>query len=231
MNAKQLNPLDLTLTISLSEADEDRMQLVYASQLYQTFFAVFGAFDVDRTDPNDLKLKGIVLQLINYKGMINLGIIGVSNPIIIENGIEIRFKVKAMMPSGILKYYGFDEAVPVKNSDRIDFQRVLEPIDVKPYTGVGDNLVHDCEFFERDGLYNRKRTLRLDDDNVKGFISHDSDGELRRWLSTPATLERNDARMANTIKYHSGILIIPHKQVIPKAPGGRCPKSKSIAKY
>ena len=159
MNAKQLNPLDLTLTISLNEADENRMQLVYASQLYQTFFAVFGVFDMDRTDPDTLKLKGISLQLINYKGMINLGIIGVSNPVIIDDGIEIRFMIKAMMPSGVLKYYGFDEAVPVKNSDRIDFQRVLEPIDVKPFTGVGDNLVHDCEFFERDGLYNRKRTL------------------------------------------------------------------------
>ncbi|WP_074408800.1 MULTISPECIES: hypothetical protein [Aquimarina] len=230
MNTKQLNPLDLTLTISLNEADEDRMQLVYASQLYQTFFAVFGAFDMDRTDPNVLKLKGIALQLVNYKGMINLGIIGVSNPMITDDGIEIRFKIKAMMPSGILKYYGFDEAVPVKNSDRIDFQRVLDPIDVKPYTGVGDSLVHDSEFFERDGLYNRKRTLRLDDDTIEDFIPHDSDGELRRWLSTPTTLKRKDETRANSITYHSGILITK-KQVIPKAPGGRCPKSKSIAKY
>lgn len=230
MNTKRLNPLDLTLTISLNEADENRMQLVYASQLYQTFFAVFGAFDVDRTDPNALKLKGVALQLINYKGMINLGIIGVSNPVIIDEGIEIRFKIKAMMPSGILKYYGFDEVVLVKNSDRIDFQRVLEPIDVKPYTGVGDNLVHDCEFFERDGLYNRKRTLRLDDDTIEDFIPYDSDGELRRWLSTPTTLERRNARTANIIKYHTGKLIT-QEQIIPKAPGGRCPKSKSIAKY
>ncbi len=230
MNTKQLNPLDLTLTISLNEADENRMQLVYASQLYQTFFAVFGAFDVDRADPNALTLKGIALQLINYKGMINLGIIGVSDPVIIDDGIEIRFKIKAMTPSGILKYYGFDKAVSVKNSDRIDFQRVLEPIDVKPYTGVGDNLVHDSEFFERDGLYNRKRTLRLDDDTIEDFIPYDSDGELRRWLSTPTSLEGRSTRTANIIKYHTGKLIT-QEQIIPKAPGGRCPKSKSIAKY
>ena len=56
-----IDPVDLTVTISFKKEDENRMQLVYASQVYQTFFAVFAAFDLDRKEPQALKLKGIYL--------------------------------------------------------------------------------------------------------------------------------------------------------------------------
>ena len=229
MKTKQINPLNLTLTISLKEEDDSRMQLVYASQVYQTFFCVFGAFEIDRTNPMNLKLQGVHLQLINYKGLLNLGIVGVSNPIRTGNGVEIIFKIKASVPSGIMKYYQFDEAIVIKNGKHIDFHRILEPMDVDPVRGVSGSNVYDTEFYERDGLYNRKRTVRLDVDS-ENFSKQENQAEIARWFKSPKELSIKESFKLNKVKYHQGELI-KWESVIVKAPGARCPKSSNIANY
>ncbi len=237
MKTKKLNPLNLTLTVSLSKADESRMQLVYASQVYQTFFCVFGAFDIDRSETDALKIKGVYLQLINYKGALNLGITGVSDPqtlsIIrdtktINTGLQINFKIKAMEESAIVKYYGFNEAKTLQNANDLFFQRVLEPLDTEKTRGITPNGIFDSEFYERDGLYTRKKTLRLDEDSTEGFWNFDK--ENRRWHKAPNKIEAIAKIQTKETTYHTGEAV-EIETLAPRAPGGRCPKSKSIAKY
>ena len=230
MNTK-LNPTELTLTLSLKEEDEQRMQLVYASQLYQTFFAIFAVFDIDRTDPNSLKLKGVYLELINYKGIIDIGIVGVQEPKINDNSIEIKFKVKALHESAVLKYYKFNSVKTVKNNidSQINFSRVLEPMNSDYETGINAHNVFDVEFYERDGLFTRKRTLRLDEEDERDFkVSHHNG--LRRRYRNPQTITAPN-RFHSKANYIEGVAVQLDTNSKTKAPGGRCPKSINIVRY
>ncbi len=58
-------------------ANNDDYQSIYASQLYGTFFAVYAKFKVEDKDPDDeiYKLTGLRLKILNYKGIVNLGIV------------------------------------------------------------------------------------------------------------------------------------------------------------
>ncbi|MGH1388294.1 hypothetical protein [Kordia sp.] len=228
----KLNPSKLTLTISLKEEDEERMQLVYASQLYQTFFAVFASFDIDRTDPNLLKLKGVYLELINYKGIINLGIVGILDPIFIDNGIEIKLKIKALHESGVLKYYKFTSPKIIKNNtdSQINFARVLEPIANNHITGTNENHIFDSEFFERDGLFNRKKIRRLEEEDDDDFEAINQNNLQLRY-SNPSVLRA--PALQNRVKenYIHGVEVKIESPPIDKAPGGRCPKSINIVTY
>ena len=55
--------------VFLNEQNNDRYQLVYSSQLYGTFFSVYGKFTVSNNT-----LKAVKLKLINYKGVLNLNL-------------------------------------------------------------------------------------------------------------------------------------------------------------
>lgn len=67
--------MELIGNVNLSNPKD--YQSIYASQLYGTFFAVYGKFTVEDTDPSDgiYKLLNLRLKILNYKGIINLGII------------------------------------------------------------------------------------------------------------------------------------------------------------
>ena len=74
--------MDFSSNIVLSANDSMRIQAIYASQLYGTFFGVFANFNVEKfvdsdgkTDKNKLIITKINFTLINYKGEKNIKII------------------------------------------------------------------------------------------------------------------------------------------------------------
>lgn len=73
--------MDFSSNISLS--DGSRIQTIYASQLYGTFFGIFAKFDVSQTTFNGTKkskyIEKIKFTLINFKGNLNLEIVGAGN--------------------------------------------------------------------------------------------------------------------------------------------------------
>ena len=68
------HPIDWTTTTFITTVDlknaGNSYHFLYASQLYGTFFSIFGKFDFD---PNTLLVRSIDLQLLNYKGVVNIG--------------------------------------------------------------------------------------------------------------------------------------------------------------
>lgn len=71
------NKTDLVTCVDLNhtkpndpEKFKDVYHFLYASQVYQTLFAVYGKFEFS---VNDLKVKGVDLQLLNYQGLMNVG--------------------------------------------------------------------------------------------------------------------------------------------------------------
>lgn len=73
--------MDYSSNINLN--DSKRVQTIYASQLYGTFFGIFATFDVTKTitsgNSKTKKITGINFNLINYKGPLNLEISWVGN--------------------------------------------------------------------------------------------------------------------------------------------------------
>lgn len=56
---------------SIKIQDSSRMQFLYASQNYGSFYCVFSRFHIENN-----KLKTIDFEIINYKGMLNMGFLG-----------------------------------------------------------------------------------------------------------------------------------------------------------
>lgn len=67
---------DYTGNIILNEKYNNRRQSLYASQSYGTFYSLFGKFEVKDFSTNSTKLKSLNLELINYKGLLNMEIAG-----------------------------------------------------------------------------------------------------------------------------------------------------------
>ena len=65
-----------TVDLNLKQwAKNPAEQLVYASSLYGTLFAVYATFDTEESGDERI-LKLMHLRLYNYKGFVNIGFIG-----------------------------------------------------------------------------------------------------------------------------------------------------------
>lgn len=63
---------DYAMYYKVNEENKEKWQLVLASQFYGTFFCIYGMF-IPSSDGNTL--ESIKFKLVNYKGIINLGIL------------------------------------------------------------------------------------------------------------------------------------------------------------
>ena len=66
--------LSISGTVSFKNDSSNRWQTVYSSSLYGTMFSLFGKFDYDETK---LTLNKVLFRIVNYKGLIDLGIVSV----------------------------------------------------------------------------------------------------------------------------------------------------------
>jgi len=54
------------------ESSSNRLQTLYSSQSYNSFYSIFGRFDITKNDSGSFSLSTCNLEIINYKGPINM---------------------------------------------------------------------------------------------------------------------------------------------------------------
>lgn len=176
MNA--IKDLTLVSTVELMNRGDSTYHFVYASQLYQTLFAVYAKFIGDPIILPDKRkvfsISGITLKLINYKGNINIGF--TSHDADWEPDTStLTFGVRGISTT-VDKDIEFEDHIIVEDGKRfpIIFSRVLFPLpDFEGYledrngSSVNGSQIKseppisqlfDTEFNDRDGIdfYNRE---------------------------------------------------------------------------
>ncbi len=209
---------ELELTLSFDFSNKNHFQLVYTSQLYETFFGIFARFQTSKSTKNhETSLEGVELFLINYKGIINLGIIGISNPIKNDNDGSINFhlKIKAFEADSIIKKFVFDKTETITNNSKLIFNRTLEQF-ANDDLGVS-NFAFDTEFYDRDGLTLLKKEYRYDDIPSDDFQTiPNTNHRIRVSTGKPPAIK------APTIRFLSPIATDNNKTTVD----GRCPRSR-----
>ena len=67
----ELHPKFTPIILNIQKTNTDDHQLIYASQLYGTFFTVSACLKINEKN----ELTGMLLTLVNYKGLLNIGIL------------------------------------------------------------------------------------------------------------------------------------------------------------
>lgn len=155
------NFFSLYLNLDVTKKSEN-YQIVYASQLYGTFFGV-GA-KIDLTDDCST-ITGIHLALNNYKGLYNIGILNhTANTWRIEDKVGIivlHLKAYNGLNNGELVKkisLNLSDEIPVADIDSIFTTRDLHSFTVAdPIENHLEEATFDSEFFERNGRFIRRR--------------------------------------------------------------------------
>jgi hypothetical protein len=144
------------IAINVCKNQTKKHQFLYASQLYGTFFAVFGKLEIKES-----KLCAIHLRLVNYKGNVRLGMEHATSKSWKKHakGHKIKLYLKANDPTTVK---GFDQDLKIDcniDSDlsqlkSLVIQRELSPM--YPEITIEEQLnqeVFDSEFYVKDGLF------------------------------------------------------------------------------
>ncbi len=178
--------IDFSSNVSLKPEDKDRFQFVYDTQLYMTFFGVYGRFTC-APDDDGIEIKQIDFIGINYKGLLNLKIDEVE--LDEDDGVDLSKKrdldIKLYLrvtfePRPKTDIYEFqpDKKVVVEPGKVLTINRELRPM----YSGSSNNIVEraivnghfDSEFYVRDGMFIRER---LENGNNTIFTTADFVGD------------------------------------------------------
>lgn len=144
-----------SLLVNLNKNDTTNHQLVYASQLYGTFFAVGAKLSVEGNN-----LTGIELALNNYKGLYNVGLMTTTRNtwhiedrtgVIVlhlkadngQNTDQLTRKLKMHLPSDI----------SFTSLDYLFVTRELHPMSNKSLVEHLDENIFDSEFYTRNGSF------------------------------------------------------------------------------
>ncbi len=138
-------------TVVLSEDRKDDFQFLVASQLYGTFFGIYGQF-IGKCNNGKATVEKIVFRIINYKGIVNLGI------------ADIKFKPASKKIKFIITLRGLGSIVQnvtfkpdpgpliLNQKNEIVIERQLQS-----FIGSNDEIfssgTFDEEFYFRDGLF------------------------------------------------------------------------------
>lgn len=152
--------MQFSKTISLGTED-NRFQLIYATHLYGTLFGLFSRFQTAEED-GTLIIKQIDFYGINYKGPINLGI----NKIDINDDdsdlLRIDLKLQAddtEIHTREINKKGLN--IPISANQSLLVERELLPMQgdttLPDEVRAFKNGKFDSEFFERDGLFVKKK--------------------------------------------------------------------------
>ncbi len=218
----------LALPYSFKKEHNDKMQFIYASQLYGTFFGIFAQFETTPNTNDSVFLDKVYLKLINYKGIVNLGITQISNPFIYEKKLHINIKVKAFQDANKPLLFLFTTRQSIANNQELIINRELDSFAANTTLGLGDNYAFDSEFFERDGYYCRSNTNRFDSIPSGEFTENEERGVFYRFDST--TKPNQQRVISNNVTYLDPEPIPINKEGIPKLiEGGRCPRTNLFA--
>ena len=142
------------INFSTKHQPQDYYQSIYSSQSYGTFFIVYANFKTTE-DENNYYVKEIKLKIINYKGLINIGIENASfikefDADDISLGGTLKITLKAL-DKDEADVHCCDENHPFpKNNSYLFVDRKLSKMHPQ---GVNfENGIFDEEFFYRDGI-------------------------------------------------------------------------------
>ncbi len=142
-------------TVVLSESRKEHFQFVFASQVYGTFFGIYSKFEVEK-QASGVLVKKIVFRLINYKGIINLGITNIELKKERRGSKKYVFNIKL---KGLMPLFQDFPFVPPGNvpllldsSDEFIVKRELESFSYDEEDVITDG-VFDDEFYFKDGLF------------------------------------------------------------------------------
>ena len=140
-------------------------QEVYSSQNYGTFYSIYMKFDAREDDDNAqvVTLSNIRFSIINYKGVLNIGIDNVTVKEDPDNGVIVfMVDVRALESTREMALYDDDNNMRDVVVDRdvinnIVISRQLQRMrqnffDPSKNPNDESNLVFDDEFYYRDGL-------------------------------------------------------------------------------
>lgn len=152
--------------LNVVKASTEYSQLIYASQLYGTFFAVGVKLNLVN---NDKELASIDLTLVNYKGLYNLGMSDLTKISFSPDGKSALLTLHLSAFSGI---HGNGKTLNLICKDSnlnklksMDVVRQLHTFSNHPDSQMVNHLndrFFDSEFYERDGAAIFKRN-RMDD--------------------------------------------------------------------
>ncbi len=140
------------------------LQEVYSSQNYGTFYSVYLSLESKPgSKPNQIEISNIHFKIVNYKGIINMGIVKVGvRKDETEGYLEFEVQVRAMERNRefpLVEPNGDPMEIKIDRSkiNRVIITRLLLPMstnDFNPALGPNhvNNAVFDDEFYYRDGL-------------------------------------------------------------------------------
>lgn len=126
-------------------------QEIYSTQLYGTFFGIFAKFDCDGDkSPEDYIFNDINLELINYKGICDIGITKAElKPIKDKSRFILKIEVQAM--NGTTNCSVNCKNIKIsKNGARILMDRRVKKIHLDE--SAHKDCLFDTEFFYREGI-------------------------------------------------------------------------------
>ncbi len=138
--------------------DKVNYQVVYSSQVYGTFFSIYSKFDAELNETtNEFLINKIDFKLINYKGILNMGITNVKGPNHYQDELDqagitnlklFNIEVRALKP----QEYPFTEGgFTMKSDDTMFIQRTLRRLDDTDRP-INDDGIFDEEFYFREGI-------------------------------------------------------------------------------
>ncbi|WP_299684209.1 hypothetical protein [uncultured Dokdonia sp.] len=129
--------------------DNGRYQAIYGSQNYQTYYTIYANF----TFENDI-LQTIDLELINYKGIINMGFLNPNGGDIAVNLSEdvlvLDMPIKGMTGHTHTQIDVSSKNINISNINNINVFRLLHPL--FSHSRHMENNIFDSEFFYRNGI-------------------------------------------------------------------------------
>ena len=158
--------IDYSTTVSLTPEDNDRFQVVYASQRYGTFFGVFAKFKI-RKEENKTLMDQIDFELINYKGLVNISLVQIDIDTEAKETIrdvdvilaKLDFQ-QAMGPAVTERSFSFANPIEIKSDSY--FSIVSDLLPLSGDHNIKEAFVNgffDSEYFYRDGLVTQPREV------------------------------------------------------------------------
>ena len=183
---------DYAMFTKLGQETKDKWQLVHASQAYGTFYCIYAKFEPNLAVDKLVKYE---FKLVNYKGLINLGIDGVMLSLD-DADADLAFTIKVQ---GLIKDKDIGDTISVD----LDWTKAIKGsfyIDLQPLHGNDysksdylKNHVFDQEFFYRDSDIEKddsddndneendyRQPFSYKHDGAKKYIDYKKDQEVDR---------------------------------------------------